>query len=292
MSEAGSVVWPSAAEPLWRFNWRVADSPDQEGIVIQSAHYRGHQVLYKGSLPSLRVRYNGPCGPYKDPLNYNNAQATSRCPGTRVCLYSYVSGGFRGLAVESYHRIGAYRLTHRWVFWDDGWLMARLYSAGLQCNYDHDHHAYWRFDFDIDNAGSDLALEYNTYTPDIGWGRGWHTKSREMARIKNPSSQRSWAIMDLQSQRGYHVLPGGSDGTADWFSTRDLWVLRYRGSEDKHGQQGSASDDGLGSYLSGEDTHGQDVVLWYCAHLHHHAHDGGGDWHGCGPTLVPFGNWS
>jgi Cu2+-containing amine oxidase len=202
-----------------------------------------------------------------------------------------MSGGLRALGVESYHTIGAYRLTHRWVFWEDGWLMARLYSAGLQCNYDHDHHAYWRFDFDIEGSANDLVLEYNTYTSNQGWGPGWHAKNWETTRVKNPSSQRSWAVMDLPSQRGYHVLPGAGDGTADWFSNRDLWILRYHGAEDKNGQQGNASDDGLAAYVSGEDVNGKDVVLWYCAHLHHHASDGGSDWHGAGANLAPFGNW-
>jgi Cu2+-containing amine oxidase len=237
------------------------------------------------------VQYSGSCGPYKDPLTYNNAKTTSLCPSKRVCLYSYVSNGLRGLQVQSYHTIGAYRLTHRWVFWEDGQVYPRLYSAGLQCNYDHRHHAYWRFDFDIAGAGNDLVLEYNTYTPDQGWGRGWHTKSTEITRTKNPASQRSWAILDKQSGRGYHLYPGSNDGVADAFSNRDLWVLRYHGSEDKNGSQGSASSDALQPYVNGEPIDGQDVVLWYCGHLSHHAHSGGDEWHHTGPNLVPFRNW-
>lgn len=46
----------------------------------------------------------------------------------------------------------------------------RLYSSGLQCNYNHRHHTYWRFDFDIDGADQDLVLEYNSNTPDLGYG--------------------------------------------------------------------------------------------------------------------------
>ncbi|MFJ8635311.1 hypothetical protein [Streptomyces sp. NPDC093568] len=291
MSEAGHVAWPSTTGPVWEFDWRLTDYPDQEGIVIRAARYRGHQVFYKASLPSLRVQYDGPCGPYKDPLNYNNAKPTGRCPGSRVCVYSYTSNGVRGLAVESYHTIGAYRLTHRWVFWEHGWVMPRLYSAGLQCPYDHRHHAYWRFDFDIDGAGRDVALEFNTYTPDQGWGAGWHTKRWETTRRKNPSSRRSWAILDVDSGRGFHVLPGPGDGTADAFSASDLWVLRYRGAEDLYGRQGSAAADELGAYLTAEPTDGQDLVLWYAGHLAHEAHDGEGDWHSVGPNLAPFGAW-
>lgn len=292
MAESGSIVWPSPGEPLWQFNWRLANSPDEEGIVISQAYYRGRKVFWKASLPSLRVQYNGPCGPYKDPLNYNNAKTTSKCPTKRVCVYSYVSNGFRGLGLDSYHRIGAYRLTHRWVFWEDGHVYPRLYSAGLQCNDDHRHHAYWRFDFDIGGAANDLVLEYNTTTPNLGWGRGWHAKTTETSAVKSSASQTSWAVMDKESERGYHIIPGPYDGQADTFSNRDLWLLRYRGSEDKHGRQGSAYSDGLSAYLNGENVDGQDVVVWYCGHLFHEAHEGGDEWHHIGPNLIPFGNWN
>ncbi|MEV4740621.1 hypothetical protein [Streptomyces sp. NPDC049555] len=291
MSESGRVGWPPEA-PLWTFDWRLADAPDEEGIVVLGAAYRGHEVFHKASLPSLRVQYSGPCGPYKDPLNYDNSHPTSRCPGSRVCVYSYTAGGLRALSVESYHTIGAYRLTHRWVFWENGVVMPRLYSAGLQCPFDHRHHVYWRLDFDIDGAARDLLLEYNTYTPDEGWGPGWHPFRTETSRVKNTGSRRSWAVLDLDSGRGYHLLPGAADGTADAFSTADLWLLRYRAAEDRYGRQGSAADDGLAAYVSGESTDGQDIVVWYAGHLLHRVSEGGDDWHATGPDLVPFGPWS
>lgn len=290
MSEAGSIVWPSPSEPLWRLNWSLADNP--EGVVISQAYYRGHQVFYKASLPSLRVQYSGPCGPYKDPLTFGNSQTTRRFPNAHVGVYSYVSRGLHGLGIESYHRIGSYRLTHRWVFWEDGQVLPRLYSAGLQCNYDHRHHAYWRFDFDIDGAPDDLVLEYNTYTPNLGWGQGWHTKEREITRVKNTESRRSWAVLNRASGRGYHILPGLYDGRADTFSQQDLWVLRYHAKEDKYGYQGSAFSDELQPYINAEEINGRDVVVWYCGHLSHEAHGGGDEWHSVGPNLMPFGNWN
>ena len=289
MSASGSIVWPSPAEPLWRFNWILADSPDEEGIVISSAFYRGHQVFHKASLPSLRIQYDGPCGPYKDPLNYNNTEPTSRCPSARVCTYSYVSGGVRGLGVESYHKIGKYKLTHRWVFWENGQVYPRLYSSGLQCPYNHRHHAYWRFDFDVDGAGNDLVLEYNTYTPNIGWGLGWEPLTTETSRIKNPSSGRRWAVLDKSTARGYLIYPGANDGSVDGFSNRDLWLLSYQSAEDKHGRQGSAYSDDLQPYVSGENVGGKDLVVWYCGHLSHLAAGGGDEWHAVGPNLFPFG---
>ena len=292
MGVSGQIIWPNPANPIWQLNWRLADSPDEEGLVIRNAYFRGRQVFYKASLPILRVQYDGNhCGPYKDPLNYNNAQTTSRCPNDKVCVYQYTSNGVSALALESYHRIGSYRLTHRWVFWEDGVIYPRLFSAGLQCPHNHRHHAYWRFDFDIEGAGNDLALEYNDNSPNNGWGIGWHVKKTEIRRVKNPPTKRSWAILDKGTQRGYHLLPGSNDGTADSFSKYDLWLLRYAGGEDRQGRQGDAWDDGLASYVNGDIIDGSDVVVWYAGHLSHEAHAGGDEWHSTGPTLVPFSNW-
>ena len=40
--------------------------------------------------------------------------------------------------------------------------------------------------------------------------------------------------------------------------------------------------------LNAEATDGQDLVLWYCAHLHHEAADGGAEVHSSGSDLIPF----
>jgi Cu2+-containing amine oxidase len=287
MSESGFVTWPNPSTPLWQFGYTLADSPDAEGIAITGASFRGRKVLYKGSLPSLRVQYNSSCGPYKDPLTYNNAHAISG--SNRVKVYTIWSGGLSGVATEAFHTIGAYKLTERWTFWADGRITPRLYSAGLQCNIDHRHHPYWRFDFDIEGAPNDTVFEYNSTTPDLGWGPGWHVKHHEITRVKNPATHRSWAVMDVNTMRGYHVLPGANDGTGDAFAPRDLFVMRYHSAEDKHGQQGNASDDGLAAYINGEIVEKSDVVFWYCAHLGHHAEPEHADeYHACGPTLIPF----
>jgi Cu2+-containing amine oxidase len=287
MSESGFVTWPSPATPLWQFAYTLADSPDAEGIAITNASFRGRKVLYKGSLPSLRVQYNSQCGPYKDPLTFNNAQPISG--SNRVKVYTVWSGGLSGVSVESFHTIGAYKLTDRWTFWADGRITPRLFSAGLQCNIDHRHHPYWRFDFDIEGAPNDTVFEYNTTTPDLGWGPGWHVKHSEITRVKNPPTRRSWAVMDVNTMRGYHIIPGPDDGTADSFATRDLFVMLYHSAEDKHGQQGNAYDDGLSAYINSEVVEKSDAVIWYCAHLGHHAEPEHADeYHSCGPTLIPF----
>jgi Cu2+-containing amine oxidase len=291
MSESGFVVWPSSSSPIWQLSYVLGDSSQPEGIAIHGAKYKGRQVFYKASLPSLRVQYDKPpggsaCGPYKDPLHYDNADVQSN--GKKVAIYTYLSGFLPVLALESYHRIGSYRLRQRWAFTLSGTVLPRLFSAGLQCNQNHRHHTYWRFDFDINDAANDALYEFNTTTPNIGYGPGWHKKLSETTRVKNPPTNRHWAIMDRSAGNGYFIVPGSDDGVADGFSSHDLWVMRYRGSEDREGNQGSASSDDLFTYLNGENTDGQDVVVWYCGHLAHQAHAGGDEWHHVGPRLDQF----
>lgn len=289
MSESGTISWP-AGRPLWELNWTLGDSPAVEGIAISHVRYRGHQLLYKASLPSLRVQYdNDACGPYKDPLYYGDARVRPQFGPAKVVAYQLGWLGLQGLTLEAYYEIGSYRLIQRWTFWADGRLSPSLHSAGLQCQVDHHHHVYWRFDFDIDDASHDVAFEYNTTTPDLGWGPGWHQKTTEISRTKNPASRRCWAIMDQATTRGYFLIPGTTDGVADGFAPRDFWVMRYHGAEDRHGAQGDAWSDGLNAYMDGEPVIGTDLVLWYCAHLAHD-HDAGpaDEYHSAGPTLVPF----
>ncbi len=289
MSESGHIVWPSASNKLWEMDYTLADSPDSEGIVVRGVRFRNRLLFYKASLPLLRVEYDrNACGPYKDPLNYDWSVTSSRCSNKRVCVFTYASAGHQCLGLQANYRIGAYRLIQYFVFVDDGRVLCRLYSAGLQCNATHRHHAYWRFDFDIEGASNDLGFEYNTYTSNLGWGQGWHMKNPEISRVKNPGSRRCWAIMEQSNGRGYFILPGAHDGVADAFSSQDIWFLRYHGNEDQHGRLGSAANDGLSPFLNGESLNGQDIVVWYCGHLHHHADDGGEEWHSAGPDLVPF----
>jgi Cu2+-containing amine oxidase len=95
--------------------------------------------------------------------------------------------------------------------------------------------------------------------------------------------------MDVNTMRGYHIIPGPDDGTADSFATRDLFVMLYHSAEDRHGQQGNAYDDGLSAYINSEAVEKSDVVIWYCAHLNHHAErEHADEYHSCGPTLIPF----
>ena len=184
------------------------------------------------------------------------------------------------------HKI--WEVEQRWVFWEDGEVFARINGLTFDhCASDRRYHAYFRFDLDIDTAGNNLALEYNSTTGDLGWGRGWHGKATETSRVLNQDSNRSWLVLNKASRRGYHVVAPGSSGPADAFANRDVWVVRYHGQEDLHGNQGSAYADDLQNLVNGEDVDGKDVVIWYC---HHHT-PRWNDQRG-GPNLQVVGNWT
>ena len=69
-------------------------------------------------------------------------------------------------------------------------------------------------------------------------------------------------------RRSYELVPG-SDGAPDGtYSTADIWVVRYDGTQD--GSHVTCNDSVLSDqYESGQGVDGQDVVVWYCLRGHH-----------------------
>src|SRR5712691_11943343 len=73
LPDAGSMTWGE-----WRFSWEIGDAND-EGLVIRNVFWKTVKVLYKASLPVIRVKYRGNaqgidsgCGPYRDRINSGN----------------------------------------------------------------------------------------------------------------------------------------------------------------------------------------------------------------------------
>ncbi|HEU4712577.1 MAG TPA: hypothetical protein VFS76_13475 [Pyrinomonadaceae bacterium] len=306
---AGHVEWPRD-RPVWKFDFRLSENPDSEGIAFTNVFFKNHLVLFKASLPMIRVHYdplpfwffygiNNPnfqvdgrfvTAIYKDSLSANNAYLFA---GLNLLVHVRASEGVtregvRFVAVESAHTIGAYRLTNRWIFQEDGIIAPQLWSAGLRHPANHRHHVYWRFDFDIDGARHNVALSrYDWWPSEWGWGPGWRPIANERS-FTRPSCSKI-AIHNTRTRRGYHVVPGPFDGQADGFSTFDFTLLRYHADEDRHGLLGSPISDQLGQHFNNESTEEKDIVLWYCAHLSHEVSDDGDEWHVCGPILFPIG---
>ena len=278
MSTSSTVSWPPGA-PLWTFSWEVIDG-DSEGVVFRNVFYKGKKVLYKASLPMIRVQYDYGAGPYKDQLSGTNMQGP---------VQVYEETGHNFLVVDSFHLIGNYRLLNRWLFLRNGFIQPQLFSAGLQYPANHRHHVYWRFDFDIDGASNNLALAYDpSVSTNWGYGPGWRPVEGEEAIYRgfNPL----WAVLNKEAGiPGYVIQPGDFDGHSDNFSPFDGSLVVYHAEEDLKGRMGKPYDDELYQQVTGEPTNGKDLVLWYVAHLAHDASDHGDEWHVCGPILRPFG---
>ena len=264
----------------WRFDWEVKDDA---GLGIRHVYYNNEEVLWKGSMPVIRVQYAGDqCGPYADQIYWDSLVEISTCGNKKFCVRTFTVDGRDWLQIGILARIGQYRLNQRWWFSNDGYLRASLSSKGLQCNIDHDHHPYWRLDFDVAGAGGDQIFVFDNNRPNEGWGPGWRKHRAELNEVKNPPTARVWFVRDNGTSHGVWVLPGGDDGTSNAFSNKDMGARRYRYTEDEAWTFGAWGHLG---YANGESIAETDDVLWYVADMHHHAAEGEDQWHRAGPWL-------
>jgi hypothetical protein len=215
-------------------------------------------------------------------------------------------GNFAGVAVyiegsevvlKSQMLAGWYRYISEWRFDVDGTLKPRFgFGAvyeGFHCVCQiHHHHVYWRLDFDIVSAQSNLVREYND--PPIFPPSKYHDKVYEIRRPKDPKRRRHWEISTTRyNHETYALVPGSNDGVMDDFGVGDFWVLKYNPDEIDDGYAGvggSASDtmEHIDKFINGELVRDTDVVLWYAAHFKHDQSRAGGGLHVVGPDIIPL----
>jgi hypothetical protein len=325
-SVAGQV-WITVTQgstTLWRFlAVRPASSSGTRGsgVDLRYVDYKGKRVLYRAHVPILSVRYdNDACGPYRDWQNQEGmiqANGVDVAPGFRLCNAPAQTimesgsdtGNFLGTAIYvqglevvlvSEMQAGWYRYISQWRLHADGTIRPRFGFSAVKnscvCNRHH-HHAYWRFDFDIDTPGNNQVREFND--PPIIPGTNWHDKKFEIKRFRDPSHKRKWRVLNTASGDAYDIIPGSDDGVAtqspDWpFAEGDVWVLRYRGTElddgvNQTGGPAATLEAHIDNFVTGESVQNTDVVVWYSGHVTHDVtHDPPGVFgHTVGPDLRP-----
>jgi hypothetical protein len=277
------------------------------GIELSSVNYRGKQVLYKAHVPILNVQYapGVSCGPYRDwqweEGTFDVGAGTDVVPGIRVTNSRPKSildsqndfGNFKGVAVYqegnevvllSELEAGWYRYISEWHFYDNGTILPRFGFGATSnmcvCNV-HNHHAYWRFDFDINSSSPNTVYRSNLpITTETNLTRGQN--GNDVLMVRNESSQDA-----------YLVIPGVNDGVADPYSVADGWVLNYAYNEIDDGVSTVNSNTSplLNNFLNGGTVQSADVVLWYTGHFIHDSTGLGSghenEAHYVGPTLVP-----
>lgn len=309
------------------------------GLSVRAVGYRGHRVLYRGDTPIVNVLYDNTnhsgAKSYRDWLYQEaafRAVGTDVIPGYRVCTsapqtifdedangQSRAGGNFNGvsfhwdgqwLVVTSVMAAGWYRYRAEWRFHVDGRIVPTFGFAAVSnpntCD-PHQHHCYWRLDFDIDTAGNNrveqrqlrfLPADPSSFTfADVAhrpfWGErfriGWSTVATERRMDRDLFS--AWRVSNTTTGRGYVIYPGANDGHHDnGFGTGDVWALRYRASEDHDPRQFADDSAHIDDFVNGESIIDTDVVVWYAGHAHHDQHHDdltGEHGHVVGPILTP-----
>jgi hypothetical protein len=222
-------------------------------------------------------------GPYADRISWNldpgGSHGLQRIAGRGnnefILLCEHVWGGIRWLEIGVYCRIGAYHIYQAWLLSEQGELLPRVFSKGLTINMDHTHHPYWRFHFGVDGR-SHNRLWLVTVTD--RWGYYPH----ECNIVRDPVWADRHLVRNEHTGRGVWIIGGPHDGQPDAFSRLDLALRRYRPEQDVGWPFGK---DGL-QFGYGEAAADDDIVVWYVAHMRHHAAQGGDTFHDCGPKLV------
>jgi hypothetical protein len=311
------IEWP-ADRPLWSLCWISPDGSsgiDGSGLELRDVSYRGQSVLRRAGLPLLNVNYDpGGCGAYRDwqsglmdfeadgifgPPGSRYAEPT-KPPRTMCDDASQEGGNFQGVAAENTPeqlvlttqlQSGPYRYTQKWMFRADGSIDARVaFTARVDpCNVKpHNHHAYWRLEFDI---GGDAADYIEARSPASAAALSWQRIRTEASLHNDPIRGGAWRVQSASAQRGYEIDSGPDNGPADAWAVADAWALKFHPNElddggARQGASGSAVQ--LDRYLNGEAIDGANLVLWVHAMDRHEGND---RCHFVGPTLRPVGKW-
>lgn len=301
------VVRPRASEP--------SHFGKGSGVELKYVTYRGRLVLWQAHVPILNVLYDDGVT-YRDWQNQETPFIANGIdpvgPGWRVCTSPPATilesgtdaGNFQGVAfwyedgelrIVSEVQAGWYRYMSDWRLRDDGTIAPRFGFAGTRnprtCM-PHQHHVYWRLDFDIEGAGNDVIEQRGLLFPHLPL---WWRLVRETKRTRSLFARR-WRVLDSISGRGYAINPGTTDGTADSYGVADLWFLRYRFTELDDGVSvvgGTPADTQcrLDQYLTAESINSTDVTIWYAGHFRHdEANPSPHQGHIVGPELRPI-NW-
>ncbi len=270
----------------WSFDWEVRGNT---GLALRNVLYNGELVLHKASMPVIRVKYEkewpiwhpyawwpfrkfdftrrgGKCGPFQDRLSWGRFKKRPECGGRKVCIDSYFSNGVQWLEIGAFGEIGEYDLYQAWYLSQDGQLNVSVQSGGLSCHTDHDHHAYWRFDFAVKDKANDQVFVHDPAAPDSGWGAGWTKYTQELDTVKDAQGDRRWFVRDHTTGHGVWITPGIHDGEADFFSDRDASPRLFKAAEDEPWIFGARREL---EYNEEEDIQETDIVFWYVAHLPH-----------------------
>lgn len=307
------VLWPTM-NPVWDFCFaRLATSslPNGEGLTLRQVKYKGVLILERASIPILNVFYKNGCGPCLRDWFYEERAfdcaptvAAGQCsgtttPATTVCQHPGTdAGSFFGVAVEdkgthltltAQAQAGWYRYVPVWDFWPDGTLEARVDATAVSnscVQYTHDHHAYWRLDFDLGSSAGN-------FVDDLTAQAGSQRVSTEKSFVDSPAGpMRRWRVGSSGTAYTVDVIRNDTDGAAGSplpFAGdnpgADGWLLAYNANQLTDNTSGCATN--LNAFVNNENVDGADIALWVHGGALHEGELGGipHECHVFGPTI-------
>jgi hypothetical protein len=236
-------------------------------------------------------------------LQYNSKDVICLKVENRGYAHKYYSNQLQGysLTLFSVSHIGEYNYIPTWEFHDDGTIVPSIGATGELQRYgsnptygwplsggtigiSHIHSFYWRMDFDLNESGNDLVEQFEFNSAASGSQRTMATTgiTTEAARSANIDLMRSWRVKDtvITNSDGhlisYHLEPLEVGhryvGPASEPWTNDIfYVTLYKSCERfaSHNPTSGGCANNVAGFVNGENTNGQDVVLWYGATFHH-----------------------
>ncbi|GAB4557890.1 MAG: hypothetical protein Tsb0020_02410 [Haliangiales bacterium] len=255
----------------WKVHWALTESA---GLMVYMVDFRGHRVLWEGSLPYVTIDHQRSELATADLANIGlNGEALTEEPDAPVSHGPFwlplgrrtLAGEVRindvrdGFELVADFMSGPYRYTQMWRFRKDGligpWLT--IYGAGVHA--DHTYHPHWRFDFDVNGAQDDAVERFEGGR----WLRvaeeGWFPYNGE-----HDDDGSVWRQIDFASGAALSLRPHAREDA-------ELFAIRYRDGDANpvSPRNGTAAQPFPEAYVGSEPLDGQDVLLWYVAHIHY-----------------------
>lgn len=245
----------------WKVHWRLTEAA---GIMVYLVDYRGHRVMWEGSLPYVTVDHQRQQFPVDDDeIAAEPSHGTFWMPlGERTLAgpirINELRGGFE---IAADFGGGPYRYTQLWRFHEDGRIGPWLTIHGSGVHEAHTYHPHWRFDFDIEGPRNNALERFE----DGHWLRveeeGWFPYTGE-----KDEDGHAWRQIDFASRASVSLQPHANEDA-------ELYAIRYRDGEWAPFSPRNEVDAQSfpAAYVGSQSLEDEDVMLWYVAHVHYNA---------------------
>lgn len=273
----------------WSLDFDLSGRDD--GISLSAVTYQGIPVFDRVSMPAMTVFYDHPpgtppedtCGPFVDRLGLTGGLTPVYwADDAEVVIREFEQLGEIWLEFGILDTLGNYVLYQSWYLSADGQLDAHTFAKGLQCEFDHVHYPFWRFDVDLAGPEDDVI------TRRLPSGE-LEVLDSEFDAPADTAVDHEWAVTDTVTGDTVRLaFDDGSWNVAGQVVPEELYTTnvvsgRVVDSREQGAWRLPALVD-LG-YNDGAPLEGADISLWYRGFLPHTAEEGPELWHSTGVRM-------